>query len=308
MRGSSSGPGSRAATSGHGPRSGMPLELASNKASNIPRKSPLAPTHNSYVGTSIGNGRSSGEATARATLPRATQEMILVVGLFLLYEVGRFLARPEPDAALANGLAILRYELASGFYFEPVVQALALQSDALVHFLNNYYVLMHLGPTGLFLVWVYVRRPGHYTLVRRIFLLSTAVGLAIHWVVPLAPPRLVPETGMTDTLELFESPFAYSSAGISHFTNQFAAMPSFHFGWALFIAVAFVALTNHPWRYAALAHPALMLVAITATGNHFLLDAVGAAVLEGGVAWAVLRYWRDEPVFRGLRRPTEGPS
>ncbi|CAM5589880.1 Inositol phosphorylceramide synthase OS=Streptomyces alboniger OX=132473 GN=CP975_30815 PE=4 SV=1 [Streptomyces alboniger] len=37
--------------------------------------------------------------------------------------------------------------------------------------------------------------------------------------------------------------------------NQFAAMPSLHFGWALMVAVGMIVATSTRWRWLWLLHP-----------------------------------------------------
>jgi hypothetical protein len=68
-------------------------------------------------------------------------------------------------------------------------------------------------------------------------------------------------------------------------TNQYAAMPSLHVGWALWCGVML-------WRYgrtrtakvAAVAYPLLTTIVVMGTANHYFLDAVaGAAVMGVGL-------------------------
>lgn len=72
-----------------------------------------------------------------------------------------------------------------------------------------------------------------------------------------------------------------------------AAMPSLHFGYSLLIGLTIATLPLRPgsaaWRRFALAvggmsYPALILTAIVATANHFVLDAVAGAIVCG-IAW-----------------------
>jgi hypothetical protein len=68
-------------------------------------------------------------------------------------------------------------------------------------------------------------------------------------------------------------------------SNQYAAMPSLHFGWSLWcVFMLWPAVGERRWAKALLvAYPAATLFAIVVTANHFWLDAVGgAAVLAGG--------------------------
>jgi hypothetical protein len=70
--------------------------------------------------------------------------------------------------------------------------------------------------------------------------------------------------------------------------NQFAAMPSLHFGWALMVAIGLIAATRSRLRWLWLLHPLLTLLVIVGTANHYWLDAVVAAVLLG-IALALVR-------------------
>src|SRR5665647_2088217 len=62
--------------------------------------------------------------------------------------------------------------------------------------------------------------------------------------------------------------------------NPFAAMPSLHFAYALFLALALFMLARQTWlRWGGFAYPALVLLVIVATGNHFFVDAVGSVLV-----------------------------
>jgi len=63
-------------------------------------------------------------------------------------------------------------------------------------------------------------------------------------------------------------------------TNQYAAMPSLHFGWSLWCGVVIVILAPKAWMKAlGLLHPLFTVSAIIATANHWVLDAVGGATV-----------------------------
>ena len=81
--------------------------------------------------------------------------------------------------------------------------------------------------------------------------------------------------------------------------NPIAAVPSLHFGYALIVGVALAQLASQRWlRRVGAAYPALMLLIIVATGNHFLFDAVagGLVVAAGWFVASRLRAPATQPV------------
>jgi hypothetical protein len=85
---------------------------------------------------------------------------------------------------------------------------------------------------------------------------------------------MLPDMGFIDTGRLFgPSPYGDTSKGLA---NQFAAMPSLHFGWALLVAWGAAKFSTSPWRRLLILHPLLTLAAIIITANHYWLDAAVA--------------------------------
>jgi hypothetical protein len=67
--------------------------------------------------------------------------------------------------------------------------------------------------------------------------------------------------------------------------NFYAAMPSLHEAWALWVAVAVRRTVTHPWaRRWAGAYPALTALVVLSTANHYLLDTVAGALAVGVAA------------------------
>lgn len=68
---------------------------------------------------------------------------------------------------------------------------------------------------------------------------------------------------------------ASAPRGMKGLSNQYAALPSLHVGWALWSAVQVRANTNSRLlRRWAWTYPALIALVVMATANHYLLDAV----------------------------------
>ncbi|MFE0675773.1 phosphatase PAP2 family protein [Streptomyces sp. NPDC058867] len=224
------------------------------------------------------------DVTARPPLVR---ELLLVVGLFLVYKFGRQLATGHTGEAFRNARQVWDLERAVHLPGEGAVQSVLLHGDGLVEAANTYYATVHFPATVAFLVWLYLRRPAHYVWARRVLAAVTAVALAGHLLFPLAPPRMLAATGLVDTARVY-GPSVYGPPAEDHLSNQFAAMPSLHFGWALMVAVGLIVATRSRWRVLWLLHPLVTLLVIVGTANHYWLDAIVAAALLG-LALALIR-------------------
>jgi hypothetical protein len=107
-----------------------------------------------------------------------------------------------------------------------------------------------------------------------------------------------------DTLAKYPTFWSFDSGAIHNISNQYAAMPSLHFGWSLFCAAALAPrLRRRPARVAAALYPLLTLAAIVLTGNHYILDAAGgAAVFLVGYGLS-RRFTRPGPVITDPDEP-----
>jgi hypothetical protein len=95
-----------------------------------------------------------------------------------------------------------------------------------------------------------------------------------------------------DTLDTIGGLWSYHSSAAKAIANPFAAMPSLHFGWALWCGTLWWSFARHPAvRSLSVIYPALTLLAIVVTANHFWLDAVGGAIIFLAASQA-LRYLR----------------
>ncbi|MFD5801065.1 phosphatase PAP2 family protein [Streptomyces sp. NPDC127020] len=219
--------------------------------------------------------------------PPLVRELLLVAGLFLVYKFGRQLATGHTADAFRNARRVWDGERALRLPDEGSVQSLLLHGDALVQSANTYYAAVHFPATVAFLVWLYLRRPAHYVWARRVLAAVTGAALVLHLLFPLAPPRMLAAAGMVDTARVY-GPSVYGPPATDELSNQFAAMPSLHFGWALMVAVGLVVATRSRLRWLWLLHPLLTLLVIVGTANHYWLDVAAATALLG-LALAVLR-------------------
>src|SRR3954451_11845719 len=207
------------------------------------------------------------------------RELALVVALLLFYKYGRFFTKGHVQTAIENARDVIGLEGSLGAFSEAHLQDLVLHDTGLVRFLNVYYLIAHVAATAAAFVWLYVRHPPMYRRFRNVMIVITTAGMAVHLLLPLAPPRMFPNLGFVDTAKVI-GPASYGAGSpYKGFANQFAAMPSLHFGWALVIAWAVLLATKSRWRYLVILHPVMTLAAIVLTANHYWLDAVVATFL-----------------------------
>ncbi|MGW5480095.1 phosphatase PAP2 family protein [Streptomyces sp. NPDC004008] len=228
---------------------------------------------------------SDGAAAIRR--PPLVRELLLVAGLFLVYKFGRQLANGHTAEAYRNAHHVWHWERSLHLPGEGDVQSVLLHGHVLVRTANLYYVAVHFTATVAFLVWLYLRRPDHYLWARRVLALLTGAALALHLTFPLAPPRMLDVAHLVDTGQVYGPTVYGARPETDSMANQFAAMPSLHFGWALMVAIGLIAATRSRLRWLWLLHPLLTLAVIVGTANHYWLDAIVASALLA-VALAVV--------------------
>jgi hypothetical protein len=222
----------------------------------------------------------------RPAARRALREVLLVAVLFVAYKIGRLAADGHAGVAMDNAENVWRLERLLHLPSEYWLQQAFLDSEWLVRAANCYYAYVHFPATAACLIWLYGWRRSSYVPVRRLLAWLTAASLVVHLLMPLAPPRMLAAVGMVDTGHRY-GPAVYGAPATDTLTNQYAAMPSLHVGWALAIAIALMGVTRGPWRRLWLLHPAITVLVVVVTGNHYWLDAIVVAALLAAVAWAL---------------------
>jgi hypothetical protein len=279
-------------------------------------------------------------------------EIIYWVLIYSVYQMGRgFLAvhleARTVDVARSHALQVIWLERRLGIFIEQPIQAWFLQFPSAIYWVNRIYSFVHLPFTITFLVglyWFTITRnrpfttfqavssgPWLYESRRRTLAFCNLFAFLVFSTWPCMPPRLLnntsatygggttPDFGFVDTVHQYKA--AVSAFNKEKWTNQLAAMPSMHFGYALLIGVSIATLPLAPrpaarqplrlpspvallsrrtrsfkvvwpgWARVALviagsSYPLTILVAIVATANHFILDAVAGSIIVG-VAWKV---------------------
>ena len=204
------------------------------------------------------------------------RESAVVLALFGLWQLAGSFVLMGPERAVDRGQWIWHVERAVHMPSETTVQAAFLPHPLVVQAFNLYYAGLHFVVVIGCLIWVYVWHRRQYPQVRTTLVLFTAGALLIQ-LVPVAPPRMLPGDNMIDTAVQYGQSVYGSVAGFN--ADQLSAMPSVHVGWALLVALVVVQLSRSRWRWLALGYPAVTLLAVVVTANHFWLDGIAAAAL-----------------------------
>jgi hypothetical protein len=225
------------------------------------------------------------------------REVLVVSSGVLLYFLVRGLTVADESVAVENAQSLARWERDVGLDLESAVQNVILRHDLAVTVMNWVYVWGHWPVIAAVLVWLVLRHPSGYRIIRNAMLLSGSIGLIIFVTFPLAPPRLA-AMGLQDTVT--EQSASYRVLQPKAFVNQYAAMPSLHVGWDLLIGIALVAHAGYlVLRVIGVVLPLAMSLSVVATANHYVIDAVvGVAVVLFCLALAV-RIERGRPPPEG---------
>ena len=239
-------------------------------------------------------------ARRRPARPRAMAELALLALLYVGYSLARLLADDDPVRATENAHRLLDIEAALHLDFEAWANQLILDLPALPLAASYWYSALHYIVTPAVLIWVYRRHPLGYRRVRNVLVGSTAVALLGFVLLPMAPPRMLPgyvDVLATTSVNGWWGSDASAPKGLGGLTNELAAMPSMHVGWALWCAwVVFLCTRNRLLRALVAVYAAGTTVVVVITANHYLLDAVaGAAIVVAAVLVTRPRVRRETP-------------
>jgi PAP2 superfamily len=220
-------------------------------------------------------------------------EVVVVVVSFLIYFAIRGMVVGRAGEAMVRGINVISLEQNLGIYRELTLQSWIIDHYWLIKVMNGIYFWGHMPLIVLFAVWLYVWHRSTYILVRNAFLASGAIGVVIYWAFPVAPPRLIPFAGFVDTMAVFDR-VGYNAQETKGFVNEYAAIPSLHFGWSMLLGLAIFSVTKNPaLKVFGLAWPVAMFFAVVMTGNHFIVDTIIGAIVSFaglGIAWLIRRY------------------
>ncbi|MCW2862306.1 MAG: hypothetical protein JWP48_4014 [Actinoallomurus sp.] len=226
--------------------------------------------------------------------PRWWREVVLIGALYLMYDGVRLLVAAGHHEAFTNAHRVLSLERALGVSEEVTINHAVSATPELGVPLSYAYATLHYLVTPVVLIWLWRSRPRCYRGARTALVTATLLGLLGFWFFPTAPPRMMP--GFVDTLARYHewgwwAEAASAPKGLAGLTNEFAAMPSLHVGWAAWCG--WQVARNADWRWLRVvgaAYPVFMFIVVVGTANHYIADAVaGIAVILIGAMIARIR-------------------
>jgi hypothetical protein len=272
--------------------------------------------------------------------------------IYWVYQLGRAftavtIVEGTVHVARKHALQLIELEKDWHIFWELPIQKFFMSYPLLMKSINWLYSFIHIPGTIAFLVWLFYytitsNRPildpngqarahgqdspsGHmlYEARRRTMAVCNLLAFVVFTLWPCMPPRLLSDPdyqgpdavlaqsyGFVDTVHGADG--ASSVWTQNKFCNQYAAMPSLHFGYSLLVGITIMTIPlsskhrrslsfqlpffnqSHPnlaprvrlpstRRLACImigvAYPLSILIAIVSTANHFILDAVAGALV-----------------------------
>ena len=233
------------------------------------------------------------------------REILYVAAFYFVYSAVRNefgSAAVGPGAALDHARRIIDIETVLRLYHEETIQSwfvtatpAGLQyafsgAQQFLQLWNVFYGTFHFALTAGAMVWMFIRFPSQYPTWRNTLAFTTALALVGFALFPLMPPRLLADVGLyggaaleyeyVDTLAEVGGLWSFDSGTMQAVSNQYAAMPSLHFGWSAWCFFVLYPRVRRSWvRVLVALYPLATLWAIVVTANHYWLDAVGGALI-----------------------------
>lgn len=216
-------------------------------------------------------------------LEPAALEFAIIAALYSVWRLARMLPIATTSGALGRGRDIASFEQAIHLPTELSLQHFVLRHDWLASPTSWYYATVHVPALIAFLFWMFFRHRDQYPHWRNGLALLTAGCLIIRFV-RVAPPRFFRDLGYQDLTQHYGIS-VYGPDVQRGISDQFAAMPSIHVGWAAVVSLGIVAASTSPWRWVFLLHVVLTALVVSATGHHWWMDGIVAVgLLLAGLA------------------------
>jgi drug/metabolite transporter superfamily protein YnfA len=220
------------------------------------------------------------------------REILIIAAVNVVYETVRNLSAGKPSKAYSNALLIIDWQRNLGIWHEQAMQQFALGFTPLIVFANYFYGSIYIIATLFTLIFLYSKFPDDYPLFRNTLMIGTLCGLVGFALFPLMPPRLLDDTlllqgtnanlwfGFIDTLVEYPTFWSFNDPAMKTISNQFAAIPSLHCGWAFWTFISLLPRMKSWWsKTLVVLYPVLTVYVVVITANHYVLDAVAGFAL-----------------------------
>ena len=220
------------------------------------------------------------------------REILIIAAVNVVYETVRNLSAGKPSKAYSNALLIIDWQRNLGIWHEQAMQQFALGFTPLIVVANYFYGSIYIIATLFTLIFLYSKFPDDYPLFRNTLMIGTLCGLIGFALFPLMPPRLLDDTlllqgtnanlwfGFIDTLVEYPTFWSFNDPAMKTISNQFAAMPSLHCGWAFWTFISLLPRMKSRWsKTLVVLYPVLTVYVGIITANHYVLDAVAGFAL-----------------------------
>jgi hypothetical protein len=240
------------------------------------------------------------------------REIGVVAALYVGYSLARVFGSDDETIAFQNATELLHFERWLGLDTERSWNTLLVAHEWLSASSAFWYASMHYVVTPVMLLLLWRKSRPLYSRMRWALVGSTTLALAGYLLFPTAPPRMM--SGYVDVMAQtahvgWWGSSASAPEGLGGLTNELAAMPSMHVGWAVWCSLAILVLGNTIWhKTLSVLYTLVTTLVVVATANHWLVDAVaGAAIVVFfyGVFSLVprIRQWRSGEQAAAVRQP-----
>jgi len=212
----------------------------------------------------------------RPRIPFGVQQLILLGLLYVGYTGSRTLANDDPTQARRRATELLTSERWLHIDVESRLNHWVSGDLAVAIAMSYWYSVLHYVVTPAVLVSLYRRDRHQFGRARNALIIATLTGLIGFLVFPTAPPRLM-HGAYVDTLAQVSqygwwSSHASAPAGLGGLTNELAAMPSLHVGWAVWVAWTVWTTGKLSYRFVGVSYAIGTDLVVLGTGNHWILD------------------------------------
>jgi membrane-associated phospholipid phosphatase len=239
-------------------------------------------------------------------------EVIVILWLLWIYDAINNLAPLRIAMANHDASDILHVE--KGLHLDPeaAMDKWLSGHHGVATLISNYYDNAHFGVTLALVGILWVKWPDLYRPLRNNLVMINVIGMAVFWLFPTAPPRLLNPAMYSDVVANTHAFGSWHTGTLATAANQLAAMPSLHIAWACWCSLAMWRLLNHRrFAVAVWVYPVITALAVLSTGNHWFLDVlagVATFVLSAVIADRWQGWWTAREARKALEQSKHSAS